>query len=119
MTPLEREMLRVYVDAERAVAEVVDPGDTMTVLVAITGHEQLVADTYQRMLREDGVVRAMQRAPLSSLYHVGQECRAWSERVFGVPVHFTITKVGTKLLHGTFSYNGVTWTGKIPPERLL
>lgn len=42
---------------------------------------------------------------LSDRFKVGQELKVWSERVFGVPVHFTITKVGSKLLHGTFAIN--------------
>lgn len=43
----------------------------------------------------------------------------WSERVFGVPVDFQVTKIGTKLLHGTMYYNGVRWNAKLPRERVV
>lgn len=56
---------------------------------------------------------------LSEQYHVGQEVRAWSQRTM-VPCHFTITKVGTKWLQGTFAANGKTWKGiNIHPNRIL
>lgn len=57
---------------------------------------------------------------LSEQYHVGQEVKAWSERVFGIPVPFKITKVGTKLIHGDFTYAGHTWHASgIHPDRIL
>lgn len=54
-----------------------------------------------------------------STYQVGQILSVWSERVFGVPVHFEVTKVGRKLLHGTFRYAGVEWKGAIVPGRIV
>lgn len=51
-------------------------------------------------------------------FHVGQELKVTSNRVFGVPVHFTVTRVGRKLLHGIFYYGMVEWKGAIRPERI-
>lgn len=45
--------------------------------------------------------------------------KVWSNRVMGVPVDFQVTKIGTKLLHGTMYYNGVTWNAKLPRERVV
>lgn len=56
---------------------------------------------------------------LKDEFRVGQELKVWSERVMGVPVHFKITKVGTKLLHGTFAYAMSAWEGAIVPERIV
>ena len=49
---------------------------------------------------------------------VGRTYWAWSQRVFGLRVRFTVTKVGYKLVHGDFYYQGNTWHGKINPDRL-
>lgn len=43
----------------------------------------------------------------------------WSARVMGVPVSFDVHKIGTKYMHGTLYYNGVTWIGKLPRERVV
>lgn len=45
--------------------------------------------------------------------------KAWSQRVFGVPATFTVEKVGTRLLHGTWSYGMASWRGKCPPARVI
>lgn len=62
---------------------------------------------------------AWQHREVMDQFHVGQELRVWSERVLGVPVAFTVTKIGTKYLHGTFYYGMTTWTGWIKPDRVV
>jgi hypothetical protein len=50
---------------------------------------------------------------------VGKTYKAWSERVFGVWVNFTVTKVGTKLIHGEFCHGGTVWKARISPARFI
>ena len=52
-------------------------------------------------------------------FTVGQELKVWSEKVMGVAVHFTVEKVGTKYLHGTFRYGLAEWKDKIVPGRIV
>jgi hypothetical protein len=43
----------------------------------------------------------------------GEVYKVWSERVFGVPVHFTVTKIGRTMVHGTAYYGMDEWPMKI------
>lgn len=56
MDRLQRECLRVLVDAQLALAEQLDPNDTMTAKQAIEGHAAELGVIYRRMLREDPII---------------------------------------------------------------
>lgn len=53
-----------------------------------------------------------------SVYRVGMTLKVWSNRVFGVPIWFEVTKVGRKYLHGDFRYAGAVWSGAVSPARV-
>jgi hypothetical protein len=50
---------------------------------------------------------------------VGQRVEFWSERVFGVPAHGTVTKVGRKLVHVDAWYGGAEWSTRIAVSRIV
>ena len=52
-------------------------------------------------------------------FTVGQDIRFWSERVFGVPVHATVTAIGRKYLTVEARYGLATWVAKIHPSRVI
>lgn len=47
----------------------------------------------------------------------GDTWLAWSERVFGVPCHFTVLKVGRKNVKGVMHYGGHAWNCVINPGK--
>lgn len=52
-------------------------------------------------------------------FNAGVYVHVWSNKVFGVPVLFNVSKIGTKYMHGTLEFNGVRWTGTLPRERVV
>lgn len=53
------------------------------------------------------------------MLRVGQVWKAWSERIMGVWVDFTVTKIGRKWVHGTMRYGDSQWQAKISTKRLI